>query len=77
MTTATAGPRTAQDVLDAVRDLAPAIADRAAEIEQARRLPADLLDDLKRTGCFRMLLPPSHGGAGGRRCPTRCGSTRR
>ena len=67
MTTATAGPRTARDVLDAVHDLAPSIADRAAEIERARRLPADLLDDLRRTGCFRMLLPPSHGGLGGLR----------
>ena len=64
MTTATAGPRTARNVLDAVHELAPSIADRAAEIERARRLPADLLDDLKRTGCFRMLLPPSHGGLG-------------
>lgn len=64
MTTTTAGPRTARDVLDAVHDLAPSIAARAAEIEQARRLPADLLHDLKRTGCFRMLLPPSHGGLG-------------
>ncbi len=64
MTTATAGQRTARDILDAVHELAPSIADRAGEIERARRLPADLLDDLKRTGCFRMLLPPSHGGLG-------------
>ena len=64
MTTATAGQRTARNILDAVHELAPSIADRAAEIERARRLPADLLDDLKRTGCFRMLLPPSHGGLG-------------
>lgn len=52
------------DVLHAVRELAPAIAGRAAEIEAARRMPGDLLDDLKAAGCFRMLRPPSHGGMG-------------
>lgn len=57
-----AGPVAA--VLDAVRDLAPVIATRAAEIEAARRLPLDLLDDLVVAGCFRMLRPTSHGGLG-------------
>jgi indole-3-acetate monooxygenase len=51
-------------VLEAVRELAPVIAGRATEIEAARRLPRDLLDDLVAAGCFRMLLPPSHGGDG-------------
>ena len=37
---------TAADVLAAVEQLAPTIAGRAAEIEEARRLPADLLDEL-------------------------------
>lgn len=55
---------TAQDVLDATRELAPTIADRAAEIESGRRVPRDLLDQLVGAGCFRMLLPASHGGAG-------------
>ncbi|WP_437602702.1 acyl-CoA dehydrogenase family protein [Sorangium sp. So ce590] len=49
-------------VLHAVRDLAPSIAARSAEIEEARRLPADLLGQLKAAGCFRMFLPRSHGG---------------
>ena len=51
-------------VLDAVRGLAPKIAARAAEIEAARRLPADLIRDLTAAGCFRMLVPRSHGGGG-------------
>jgi len=55
---------TPQDVLEASQALAPAIAARAAEIEAARRVPRDLLDDLARAGCFRLLLPPSHGGVG-------------
>ena len=55
---------TAADVLDATCELAPTIAARAAEIEAARRLPPDLLDDLRRVGCFRVLRPRTHGGLG-------------
>ena len=51
-------------VLDAVRALAPKITARAAEIETARRLPRDLIRDLTAAGCFRMLVPRSHGGNG-------------
>jgi indole-3-acetate monooxygenase len=51
-------------ILDAVRDLVPAIAARAGEIEAARRLPLDLVTELTATGCFGMLRPRSHGGAG-------------
>ena len=40
--------RTAEGVLRAVQDLTPTIAARAAEIEAARRVPADLLGDLDR-----------------------------
>jgi indole-3-acetate monooxygenase len=50
-------------VLDAVKALAPSIAGRAEEIERARRLPPDLVDELVTAGCFRMLVPRSHGGA--------------
>ena len=52
------------DTLAAVRRLTPTIATRAAEIEKARRVPRDLLDELARTGCFRVLTPNSHGGLG-------------
>ena len=62
MTIVDRSARTAVDVLRAVQQLTPTIAARAAEIEAARRVPPDLLDDLVRAGCFRMLLPPTHGG---------------
>ena len=54
----------ASSVLESVGDLAPGIAARAAEIEAARRVPTDLLDDLKAAGCFRILRPDSHAGIG-------------
>ena len=50
-------------VLEAVRELAPSIAARGDEIEGARRLPLDLVADLTAAGCFRMLVPRTHGGA--------------
>lgn len=49
--------------LAAVTALAPVIAARSEEIENARRMPPDLLDELTEAGCFRMLVPRSHGGA--------------
>ena len=55
---------TSDDVLAAVRALAPTIAGRAAETEAARRVPPDLLAALIDAGCFRVALPPSHGGIG-------------
>jgi alkylation response protein AidB-like acyl-CoA dehydrogenase len=57
-------PLTADQVLAAARALRPTISERAAEVEAARRMPGDLLDALVAAGCFRMLLPGSHGGAG-------------
>jgi alkylation response protein AidB-like acyl-CoA dehydrogenase len=51
-------------VLDAARGLAPKIAARAHETEAARRMPAELIRDLTAAGCFRMLVPRSHGGGG-------------
>ena len=55
---------TPQDVVRAVNDLAPTISARAAEVEAARRVPADLLERLVDAGCFRLLMPESHGGTG-------------
>ena len=49
-------------VLESVRDLAPGIAQRAPEIEAARRLPPDLVAALKSAGVFRMLVPRAYGG---------------
>jgi alkylation response protein AidB-like acyl-CoA dehydrogenase len=51
-----------QATLDAVRTLVPAITARVDEIETARTLPRDLVDDLVSAGCFRALVPRSHGG---------------
>ena len=50
------------NLLDSVRELAPVLSARGAEIESARRLPADLLAQLVAAGCFRMFVPRSHGG---------------
>ena len=52
----------AKILLGAVRDLAPSVIARSAEIDAARRLPLDLLGQLTAAGCFRMFVPKSHGG---------------
>jgi indole-3-acetate monooxygenase len=59
------GAVTAEQTLTVARALAPVIAKRAAEIERARRVPRDLVDELAAADCFRVLLPVSHGGLGG------------
>jgi indole-3-acetate monooxygenase len=64
VTTLDTGITTQQDVLDAARGLAPAIAARADEVEAGRRLPRDLLDELIAAGVFRLLRPATHGGLG-------------
>jgi alkylation response protein AidB-like acyl-CoA dehydrogenase len=51
-------------VLDKIRVMAPAIAARGDEIEQGRRLPTDLVEKLSTAGCFRAMVPASHGGQG-------------
>jgi indole-3-acetate monooxygenase len=54
----------ATSVLERASQLATGLGDRSAEIEAGRRVPTDLLSDLVSAGCFRILLPPTHGGAG-------------
>jgi alkylation response protein AidB-like acyl-CoA dehydrogenase len=51
-----------ETLLNAVREIAPKISARSAEIEAGRRMPPDLLADLIAAGLFRMLTPKSHGG---------------
>jgi alkylation response protein AidB-like acyl-CoA dehydrogenase len=51
-----------ETVLDAVRQLGPSILDRAGEIETARRVPPDLIEELRAAGCFRLVRPTTHGG---------------
>jgi alkylation response protein AidB-like acyl-CoA dehydrogenase len=52
----------AAKLLGAARELSPVLSARAADIEAGRRLPADLLAQLKQAGFFRMFAPRSHGG---------------
>ncbi|MBZ4415393.1 acyl-CoA dehydrogenase family protein [Myxococcus sp. RHSTA-1-4] len=49
-------------LLQAVRELAPTLTARSAEIEKAGELPEDLVALLKDLGCYRMFVPRSHGG---------------
>src|SRR5262245_60492842 len=55
-------PSSAERILTDVRDFAPSLSARAAEIEAGRRLPPQLVDELKALGLFRMMVPKSHGG---------------
>ncbi|MFD8013382.1 3-hydroxy-9,10-secoandrosta-1,3,5(10)-triene-9,17-dione monooxygenase oxygenase subunit [Streptomyces sp. NPDC058955] len=50
------------DVLTAVRALAPALRARADEAEELRRVPDASIEELQRTGFFRLLRPRAHGG---------------
>src|SRR5947209_5848500 len=53
----------AVDYLGAVRDIAPALAAAAEEIDRCRELPEAIVEALIARGLFRLLLPPSLGGA--------------
>jgi alkylation response protein AidB-like acyl-CoA dehydrogenase len=52
----------AKRLLADIRDLAPGITARAAEIEQGRRLPLDIVETLQSIGAFRLFVPRSHSG---------------
>ena len=62
MTAATQIPADAQSLLERIDALLPEIAERAAETEEARRLPADLARKLAATGVFNMVKPLDCGG---------------
>ncbi|MEY9878251.1 alkylation response protein AidB-like acyl-CoA dehydrogenase [Streptacidiphilus sp. MAP12-33] len=47
-----------------VRALAPQLAARGEEIEQVRRLPADVVEQLRAAGVFRAAFPQAQGGPG-------------
>ena len=51
------------DYLARVREIAPALAAAAPEIDRRRELPADIVDGLVERGLFRLLLPHSLDGA--------------
>ena len=48
--------------LDAVRELAPKIRAASDEIEQGRRLPLHIVEQMQRAGVFRMAMPRAWGG---------------
>jgi indole-3-acetate monooxygenase len=52
----------ANSLLRAIQELRPAITARASEIETLRRIPADIVEALKRAGIYRMFVPQSYGG---------------
>src|ERR1700731_3434352 len=54
--------KTAQRLLADIRELAPQVFSRAAEIEAGGRIPPDLVEALRSIGVFRMFVPQSHGG---------------
>ncbi len=56
------GEDAGEALLEKVRALAPSLTARAAEFEAARRIPADVIDQLRDIGVFRMYAPRSHGG---------------
>ena len=47
---------------DRAREVAPALAARSQDIEQARRVPQEVADELAALGMFRMLVPKSLRG---------------
>ncbi|MBC8293108.1 MAG: acyl-CoA dehydrogenase family protein [Proteobacteria bacterium] len=49
-------------ILANARALRPTLASRSAEIEELRRLPADLVEQLLKAGFFRMNMPGEWGG---------------
>jgi alkylation response protein AidB-like acyl-CoA dehydrogenase len=51
-----------EEILKRTRVLAPSVAARGDEIAKLRRLPADLVIELKRAGAFRMPMPAAWGG---------------
>jgi alkylation response protein AidB-like acyl-CoA dehydrogenase len=60
--TVQAVPNTPEDILAAVRALVPTLRARSAEIEQNRRLPADIVELLRGAGVFRMGFGKEFGG---------------
>src|SRR5688500_1432865 len=50
------------EVLKNIRDLLPSIRARRQEIEEGRRMPKDLVDDLRKTGIFALGVPRDTGG---------------
>ena len=54
-----------REMLGALRDIGARADARAQEIREARRLPADIVEELIGTGVFRTWVPERYGGRGG------------
>lgn len=52
----------AQRVIEEVRQLLPVLRERAQKAEDARRVPEESIEELQRTGFFKLLQPARHGG---------------
>lgn len=52
-----------EEILSNIRKLRPLLQERGNEIDELRRLPDDIVDALRETGAFRMMMPRSWGGA--------------
>jgi alkylation response protein AidB-like acyl-CoA dehydrogenase len=51
-----------EDIIGRIREFAPQVRERVQEIEDQRRLPADLVEGLRRCGVFRAAMPAEWGG---------------
>ncbi|MFC4374266.1 3-hydroxy-9,10-secoandrosta-1,3,5(10)-triene-9,17-dione monooxygenase oxygenase subunit [Nocardia halotolerans] len=51
-----------EQVLDGIRDLLPALRERAQESEDNRMVPDESIKQIRETGFFRMLQPARYGG---------------
>ena len=60
----TSAATAASNPLEVARALAPRIRARAAEIEAARQLPADLVMEIANAGLFKVAVPEVDGGLG-------------
>ena len=52
----------AGDIMCRAEALVPMLRERSVEIDEARALPADVVDALRNSGAFRMLMPRAWGG---------------
>jgi len=51
-----------QEILDGIRDLLPAIRERADETERLREVPEQSVKEIEETGFFQILQPKRYGG---------------
>src|ERR1700735_2315068 len=61
---ATAQSITGREIVDRARALAPRFAERGEAAEEARRIPAESIQEMLEAGLARVLLPKEIGGYG-------------